>query len=125
MIQAALVAIFLIGVVPLVVALTVRDAGLVALLLVAPLAPGAAVAVAYREWADPAGELSLATPSAGLRLVAMRALVVSLVALPLALAVLLVISFAAIGVARRDADGYARAVAGVVETAPVDALRTA
>ena len=91
MLQAALVAVFLVGVVPLVAALTVRDAGLVALLLVAPLAPGAAVAIAYRESADPVGEMSLATPAAGLRLVAMRALVVSLVALPLALAVLLAV----------------------------------
>ena len=58
------------------------DAGLVTLLVLAPLAPVAAVAVAYRDWADPAGEISLATPSAGLRLVALRALVVSLAALP-------------------------------------------
>ena len=49
--------------------------------MLAPLAPVAAVALAYRDWADPAGEISLATPSAGLRLVALRALVVSLAAL--------------------------------------------
>ena len=36
-----------------------------------------AAGLAYRDWADPAGEFSLATPTAGLRLVAMRALVVS------------------------------------------------
>ena len=54
--------------------------------MLAPLAPVAAVAIAYRGWSDPAGEICLATPTAGLRLVAMRALVVSLAALPLAFA---------------------------------------
>ena len=61
------------------------------LLVLAPLAPMAAVTLAYREWADPAGEISLATPSAGLKLVALRALVVSLAALPLAFLVLLAV----------------------------------
>ena len=60
------------------------SAGLVVLLVLAPLAPMAAVTLAYREWADPAGEISLATPSAGLKLVALRALAVSLAAVPLA-----------------------------------------
>ena len=51
----------------------------------------AAVTLAYREWADPAGEISLATPSAGLKLVALRALVVSLAAVPFAFLVLLAV----------------------------------
>ena len=42
----------------------------------APLAPVAAAGLAYRDWSDPAGEISLATPSAGLPLVAKRALLV-------------------------------------------------
>ena len=91
MVRAALAAVVLVGVVPLAVALLLGDAGLVALLVLAPLAPVAAVAVAYREWADPAGEISLATASSGLRLVAARALAVSLVALPLAVVVLLAV----------------------------------
>ena len=66
----------LVGLVPLVAAVVAGDAALVALLVLAPLAPVAAVALAYRDWSDPAGEISLATPSAGLRLVAMRALLV-------------------------------------------------
>jgi hypothetical protein len=84
MVQAAVVAVLLVGLVPLVTAAVVGDAGLVALLVLAPLAPVAAVALAYRDWSDPAGELGLATPTAGLRLVAMRALVVASVALPVA-----------------------------------------
>ena len=82
MVQAALAALILIGLVPLAAAVTAGSAGLVVLLILAPLAPMAAVTLAYREWADPAGEISLATPSAGLKLVALRALVVSLAAAP-------------------------------------------
>lgn len=52
-------------------------------LAVAPLAPLAAVALAYRASVEPAGQLALATPSAGLRVVAARALVVALPAVPL------------------------------------------
>jgi hypothetical protein len=89
MLRAALVAVALIGLIPLVPATLIGGRGLALLLLLAPLAPAAAVALSYREWSDPAGEITLASPSAGLRLVAMRALVVSLVALPLAVAVVL------------------------------------
>jgi hypothetical protein len=92
MLQAALVSLTLVGLVPLVAALFVSgDAGLVALLVLAPLAPVAAVALAYRGSADPSGEISLATPAAGLRLVALRAVVVTAAALPLAFVALLVI----------------------------------
>jgi hypothetical protein len=88
MVQAALAALVLIVLVPLAAAVTSGSAGLVVLLVLAPLAPMAAVTLAYREWADPAGEISLATPSAGLKLVALRALAVSLAAVPLAFVVL-------------------------------------
>jgi hypothetical protein len=91
MVQAAATAVLLVGVVPLVTALATGSGGLVTLLLLAPLAPMAAVVVSYRQAADPAGEMSLATASAGLRLVAARSLVVAAVALPLALGVLLVV----------------------------------
>jgi hypothetical protein len=53
-------------------------------LALAPLAPLAAVALAYRPSVEPAGELAMATPAAGLRVVAVRALVVALPAVPLA-----------------------------------------
>ena len=91
MVQAALAALVLIALVPLAAAMTSGSAGLVVLLVLAPLAPMAAVTLAYREWADPAGEISLATPSAGLRLVALRAVAVSLAAIPLAFLVLVAV----------------------------------
>lgn len=49
----------------------------------APVAPLAAVALAYRRSSDPAGELALAAPTAGLRLVATRAVIVAVSAVPL------------------------------------------
>ncbi len=91
MVHAALVAVALVGLVPILVAVLVEDAAPLAILILAPLAPVAAVALAYREWADPAGEITLATPTAGLRLVAMRALVVSVAAVALTVSVLLVL----------------------------------
>lgn len=91
LLQAALAAVVLVGLVPLVTAMVAGDAGVVSLLVLAPLAPMAAVAIAYRDHVDPAGEISLATPSSGLRLVTLRALLVSLVALPLAFGVLLAV----------------------------------
>jgi hypothetical protein len=91
MLRAALVAVALVGLVPILVALLAEDAAPLAVLILAPLAPVAAVALAYREWADPAGEITLATPTAGLRLVAMRALVVSVTTVVLTVSVLLVL----------------------------------
>ena len=91
LLQAALAAVVLVGLVPLVTATAAGDAGVVTLLVLAPLAPMAAVAIAYRDRVDPAGEISLATASSGLRLVALRALLVSAVALPLAFGVLLAV----------------------------------
>jgi hypothetical protein len=49
----------------------------------APVAPLAAVALVYGRGAEPAGELALAAPTAGLRLVAARALIVVLTAVPI------------------------------------------
>ncbi len=49
----------------------------------APVAPLAAVALTYGRHAEPAGELALATPTAGLRLVAARAVLVALPAVPI------------------------------------------
>jgi hypothetical protein len=89
MVLAALGAVALLLLVPLLAAAAAGDAALLTLLIAAPLAPVVAVGIAYRDWADPAGELSLATPSAGLRLVAMRAVVVALTALVLAVGGLL------------------------------------
>jgi hypothetical protein len=90
MLMAAAVAVGLVGVVPLITAMVAGKAGLLMLLLLAPVAPMAAVALAYRDWVDPAGEISLAAPSAGLTVVALRALVVSLAAAPVALIALAV-----------------------------------
>jgi hypothetical protein len=81
MLAAALAGVALVVVVPLVAAVVAGDAALVALLIGAPLAPVAAAGLAYRDWSDPAGEIGLATPSAGLPLVAKRALLVSVAAL--------------------------------------------
>lgn len=58
--------------------------GTTVLLAAAPLAPMVAVVLAYRQTTDPAGELALATPMAGFRLVATRAMTVALTATPVA-----------------------------------------
>ena len=50
---------------------------------VAPVAPLAAVALTYGRTAEPAGEMALATPKAGLRVVAARAMLVALSAVPI------------------------------------------
>ena len=91
MLLSALAGVALVVVVPLVASVVAGDAALVALLVGAPLAPVAAAGLAYREWSDPAGEISLATPSAGLPLVAKRALLVAVSALVAAGLTLLVV----------------------------------
>lgn len=91
MLAAAVGAVLLVAVVPLLTALVAGEAALLVLLVAAPLAPVAAVGLAYREAADPAGEIGLATPRAGLRLVAARAVVVSLGALAATVATLAVV----------------------------------
>lgn len=89
MVQAAALAVLLVGLVPLLTAVVLGDRGLVTLLVLAPLAPVAAAALAYRDTSDPSGEMALAAPVAGLRLVALRALLVAAVAVPVAVGVLL------------------------------------
>ena len=91
LVRAALLAVALVGLVPLLAAVLVEDAAPLAILVLAPLAPVGAVTLAYRDWADPAGEITRATPMAGLRLVAMRALVVSVAAVFLTVSTLLVL----------------------------------
>ena len=61
----------------------------------APLAPLAAVALAYGRTVEPAGELALATPSAGLRVVAVRALLVAVPAVPVGVVAALAAGFPA------------------------------
>lgn len=78
---AWLAALALLLVLPVVVVL--GEGRLPLMLALAPVAPLAAVALAYGRDAEPAGELALAAPSAGLRVVAQRALLVSLTAVPL------------------------------------------
>lgn len=53
------------------------------MMALAPVAPLAAVALAYGRSTEPAGEMALSTPAAGLRVVALRALLVALTAVPL------------------------------------------
>lgn len=84
------VAVLLVLLIPVVVALlSGGDRVPSALLAGAPLAPMVAVAFAYRRDSDPVGELSLATPTAGIRLVARRALLVAVAAVPLGVGVTL------------------------------------
>ena len=66
--------------VPAVPAVVVGSGMPTLLLALAPLAPTVAVVLAYRVGSDPVGEMALATPLAGLRLVSRRALLVGAVA---------------------------------------------
>lgn len=79
---AGAVALLVAAALPVIAANLHQSRGLVVLLALAPLVPMAAVSFAYRHAADPVGEIALATPSAGLRLVAMRAVAVGAAALP-------------------------------------------
>ena len=65
------------------------------LLAAAPLAPMIAVVLSYRQATDPAGELALASPMAGFRLIATRAMVVALIATPVGVVVALVLQLPA------------------------------
>lgn len=84
LLMAWVTAIALLLVLPLLPALVGFTGGTTVLLAVAPLAPMVAVVLAYRQATDPAGELALATPMAGFRLVATRAMSVALTAMPVA-----------------------------------------
>jgi hypothetical protein len=89
---AWLLAALLVLLVPVVPAVVAGGPGLPTLLLaLAPVAPSLAVALAYRTSADPAGEMALASPIAGLRIVSVRALLVGLVAAPLGVAAALAV----------------------------------
>jgi len=78
-------------VVPLLAGGMDRRAGAIALIGLAPLAPVLGAAVAFRPALDPAGQLSAATPLATMRLVLLRALVVTIAALPVGIAVAVVL----------------------------------
>lgn len=81
------VAVLLVLLIPVTVALLSGSERLSSALLAgAPLAPMLAAAFAFRHGTDPAGELTLATPTAGIRLVARRALLVASAALPVGVA---------------------------------------
>jgi len=82
LVAAWLVAMGLLMTMPLLPLLVVGTGGTTVLLAAAPLAPMIAVVLAYRQSTDPAGELALATPMAGFRLVATRAVAVALTATP-------------------------------------------
>ncbi len=84
-------AITLLLVLPLLPLLVGVAEGRTLLLAVAPLAPMMAVVLAYRQASDPAGELALATPMAGFRLIATRAVAVALTAAPVAVVVALLL----------------------------------
>ena len=89
---AWLLAALLVLLVPVVPALVTGGPGLPTLLLaLAPIAPSLAVALAYRTSSDPAGEMALAAPVAGLRIVSVRALLVGLAAAPLGVAAALAV----------------------------------
>lgn len=75
--------------------LVVGGGGTTVLLAAAPLAPMLAVVLAYRHASDPAGEMALATPMAGFRLIATRAVTVALTATPLAVVVALLLNLPA------------------------------
>ena len=65
------------------VVVTVLGLRLPLFMALAPVAPLGAVALSYGRDAEPAGELALAAPTAGLRVVAARALLVALTAVPI------------------------------------------
>lgn len=91
LVVAWLAAVFLLLTLPLLPILVVGSGSMTVLLAMAPLAPMVAVVLAYRQGTDPAGELALATPMAGFRLVATRAVAVALTATPVAVAAALVL----------------------------------
>ena len=72
------------------VAATALGGRLPLVLAVAPLGPLAAAALAYQRTVEPAGELALAAPSAGLRIVSTRALLVAVPAIPVGVVAALV-----------------------------------
>ena len=88
---AAVAAVLLVAVVPLVLDNVSERLAIAAFVTIAPLVPLGGVLAAFRPAVDPAGELSLATPLATLRLVLLRALVVTAAAIPLGVVVAFVL----------------------------------
>jgi hypothetical protein len=84
---AAVVALLLVLVVPVLADAVSTRAGVAALLAFAPLAPLLGVVAAFRPSSDPAGEITLATPIATMRLVLVRTLVVTIASIPVGLLV--------------------------------------
>jgi hypothetical protein len=84
---AAVVALLLVLVVPVLADAVSTQAGVAALLAFAPLAPLLGVVAAFRPSSDPAGEITLATPIATMRLVLVRTLVVTIASIPVGLLV--------------------------------------
>jgi hypothetical protein len=82
---AALVALLVTLAVPLLADAMSPRAGVAALLAFAPLAPLLGVVAAFRPSSDPAGEITLATPVATMRLVLLRTLVVAIASIPVGL----------------------------------------
>ena len=89
--RAGILALALVVGVPLVVRLILGEQTPVIFLALAPALPGLAVAMAYRTDADPAGEAALATPMAGLRVVSLRALLVTSAGVPVGVLAALVL----------------------------------
>jgi hypothetical protein len=84
---AAAVALLLTLAVPLLADAASTRAGVAALLAFAPLAPLLGVVAAFRPASDPAGEITLATPVATMRLVLVRTMVVTIASIPVGLLV--------------------------------------
>jgi hypothetical protein len=82
LVGALLLAVALLIAVPLVIASLSGRSVEATLLSAAPLAPMVAVALSYRRETDPVGELALAAPVSGIRLVSRRALLVAAVSAP-------------------------------------------
>jgi hypothetical protein len=88
---AAAAAVVLVAVLPLVLDTVSERLAIAAFVTIAPLVPLGGVLAAFRPAVDPAGEMSLATPLATMRLVLLRAVVIAVAALPLAVVVAVVL----------------------------------
>jgi hypothetical protein len=91
LVAAAVVALLVVLAVPVLADAVSPRAGVTALLAFAPLAPLLGVVAAFRPGSDPAGEITLATPVATMRLVMVRTLVVAIAAIPVGLVVALLL----------------------------------
>jgi hypothetical protein len=91
LVGAGIVAVLLVLAVPVLAAIVSHRAGVTALQACAPLAPLLGVVAAFRPSSDPAGEITLSTPVATMRLVLLRTLVVAIASIPVALLVALLL----------------------------------